>query len=252
MIESLHQSPTLHSHSHDGKNNEQASKKRVLSMVQNERTAGSIPAWHPAKTAKQNIESTLAQPGQKAEEFSSALAYQDHISQNEAQAGTEEEFGFADLVDMVNPLQHIPIVSHIYREITDDEIKPIGKIIGGAVFGGPVGAAGGLVNVIVEEETGKDLLGNALSLTHEKEVTTFDIKPLPEALPERQPITTLDMEELTMESAKAETQTVYDDLPAVLLAFADTGGPKIKTISRETGYIEAAQGRTAGYIRRFS
>ncbi|MDP6473864.1 MAG: hypothetical protein QF894_03030 [Alphaproteobacteria bacterium] len=31
-------------------------------------------------------------------------------------------FGFDDFLDLINPLQHIPIISTIYREITGDTI----------------------------------------------------------------------------------------------------------------------------------
>ena len=58
---------------------------------------------------------------------------------------------------MVNPLQHIPIVSTAYRAITGDEIKAPARIAGGAIFGGPIGAVSSLANVIVEESSGKDI-----------------------------------------------------------------------------------------------
>lgn len=79
----------------------------------------------------------------------------------------KEEFGFFDLLDMVNPLQHIPLVGNLYREMTGDSIKPISTIIGGALFGGPLGAASGIVNVIVAEETGKDIVGNVIDVVHQ-------------------------------------------------------------------------------------
>ena len=72
----------------------------------------------------------------------------------------ESGFGFFDFLDMVNPLQHIPIISTLYRNITGDEMKPISRIVGGAVFGGPVGGSIGIINTLVEHETGNDLLGN--------------------------------------------------------------------------------------------
>ncbi len=33
-------------------------------------------------------------------------------------------FSFGDIVDIINPLQHIPVVSTIYREMTGDDIGP--------------------------------------------------------------------------------------------------------------------------------
>lgn len=68
-----------------------------------------------------------------------------------------EGFSFWDLVDMINPLQHIPVVSTIYREITGDKINNAARIVGGAVFGGFAGAIIGGVNAIAAQETGKDV-----------------------------------------------------------------------------------------------
>lgn len=48
---------------------------------------------------------------------------------------------FRDLLDIVNPLQHIPGVSQVYRKLTGDDIKPAMALAGGALFGGPIGAA---------------------------------------------------------------------------------------------------------------
>ena len=69
----------------------------------------------------------------------------------------EDGFTFLDFLDIINPLQHIPIVSTVYRSITGDTIDAAPRVAGGAVFGGIIGAAAGLVNVIFEETTGKDM-----------------------------------------------------------------------------------------------
>jgi hypothetical protein len=51
---------------------------------------------------------------------------------------------FAELVDVVNPLQHMPVASDLYRAKTGDAISDGAKLGGhvaiGAVAGGPVGA----------------------------------------------------------------------------------------------------------------
>jgi len=65
--------------------------------------------------------------------------------------------GFADLLDIINPLQHIPIVSNIYRAVTGDTINPAGRILGGALFGGPVGFMAGIGGSLIAETTGKDV-----------------------------------------------------------------------------------------------
>lgn len=80
----------------------------------------------------------------------------------------EGGFGFFDLLDMINPLQHIPVVGTIYRAITGDEIRSISRIIGGAVFGGPMGAASGLVTAVIEDGTGQEPGELALSFVSGK------------------------------------------------------------------------------------
>ncbi len=66
-------------------------------------------------------------------------------------------FTFADLIDVINPLQHLPIVSTLYRRVTGDVLEPGPRVLGGTLFGGPLGAAAAVVNAIVEAESGKDV-----------------------------------------------------------------------------------------------
>lgn len=66
------------------------------------------------------------------------------------------DFTFWDFLDAINPLQHIPIVNGIYRELTGDTIKPVMKLAGGALFGGPLGLALSTVDVGIQGTTGKD------------------------------------------------------------------------------------------------
>lgn len=76
----------------------------------------------------------------------------------------EDGFGFDDLIDVINPLQHIPVVSSIYRWITGDEISPAANVAGGALFGGPIGLAGAVASVAIEEVTGDDIGGHAMAM----------------------------------------------------------------------------------------
>lgn len=76
----------------------------------------------------------------------------------------EDGFGFDDLVDAINPLQHIPVVSSIYRWLTGDEISPGARMAGGALFGGPIGLAGSVANLVIDETTGRDLGEHAMAM----------------------------------------------------------------------------------------
>lgn len=59
-------------------------------------------------------------------------------------------FTFGDLVDLVNPLQHIPVLGSYYRKWTGDGIAPAIRVAGGALFGGPLGAGLAAVGMVVE------------------------------------------------------------------------------------------------------
>ena len=75
----------------------------------------------------------------------------------------DEAYGVGDMIDMVNPLQHLPLIGSAYRSLTGDDINPAGRIIGGAIFGGGLGASASIANVITQEETGKDMSGLVVS-----------------------------------------------------------------------------------------
>lgn len=75
----------------------------------------------------------------------------------------KDGFTFGDLLDIINPLQHIPVVSTVYRALTGDKIDAGSRIIGGGLFGGPIGLVASMVSGMVEEATGKDPGEHALA-----------------------------------------------------------------------------------------
>jgi len=79
----------------------------------------------------------------------------------------DDGLSFWDVLDVFNPLQHIPVVNAIYREITGDEIDPAMKLAGGALFGGFIGLGAAAVDVAIEGATGKDLGEHAIALATE-------------------------------------------------------------------------------------
>lgn len=76
----------------------------------------------------------------------------------------DDGFSFDDFLDMVNPLQHLPVVSTLYRELTGDEIEPTSRIVGGAIYGGPLGAGISVAEAVIEEATGDDVGGHIMSM----------------------------------------------------------------------------------------
>ncbi|MAR55972.1 MAG: hypothetical protein CMM93_02205 [Rickettsiales bacterium] len=73
-------------------------------------------------------------------------------------------FGFDDFLDIINPLQHIPVVGHIYRAITGDEIATEARIVGGAAFGGVIGLAVAGADAIIETESGATVAEHAVAM----------------------------------------------------------------------------------------
>lgn len=86
---------------------------------------------------------------------------------NAAQAATkadDEGFGFDDFLDIINPLQHIPIVGTLYREITGDEIHAPARLAGGALFGGLLGFLGAAGTYAFEGVTGETVDGLLMTM----------------------------------------------------------------------------------------
>ena len=92
----------------------------------------------------------------------------DDIVEEAAESGLSlfdgEGFSFSEFLDLINPLQHIPVVSTIYRDLTGDEIGAGARVLGSAIFGGIPGIASSLVNLFIEDQTGKDIGEHALAL----------------------------------------------------------------------------------------
>ncbi len=66
-------------------------------------------------------------------------------------------FSFKDLLDIVNPLQHLPVIGSIYRYLTGDEPSGGARIVGDALYGGPIGFGVGVVSTMLTDSKGEDL-----------------------------------------------------------------------------------------------
>lgn len=70
---------------------------------------------------------------------------------------TDDGFSFDDLLDIINPLQHLPVISTIYRHLTGDTIKPLEQIAGDTLFGGLTGLVSSVANYAFEKVAGENL-----------------------------------------------------------------------------------------------
>ena len=107
------------------------------------------PAWwsQSFQSGERDVKEDVRQPGRLTDSAGAA---------DDAGWGADG-FGFDDFVDIVNPLQHLPFISTLYREFTGDTIAPAARTAGGALYGGPAGLIAGVANVIFEAEHGSDI-----------------------------------------------------------------------------------------------
>lgn len=115
--------------------------KQSFQMVfdQNDRMAGSVPVWNSSPRFAENLAGQVNSPDKPADKDRSQ----------------EASFGLSDVIDIINPLQHIPVISHLYQRMTGDTIGSVAEIVGGALFGGPIGLVTSAGMVAYEAATGQ-------------------------------------------------------------------------------------------------
>lgn len=74
-----------------------------------------------------------------------------------AESGEKKESFFQHILDVINPLQHLPIIGTIYRAATGERLDPVEKIAGDALYGGLWGAVTAAADVAFEAITGKSV-----------------------------------------------------------------------------------------------
>jgi hypothetical protein len=79
------------------------------------------------------------------------------------------EITFGELLSSLNPLQHIPVIGSLYREMTGEELHPAARVVGGALIGGPIGLVAAAFNALIEQATGRDAAGQVIALFTDKD-----------------------------------------------------------------------------------
>lgn len=225
--------------------------------TENARTAGyqsaqykTVQAWKSKKTGASQIKPQQATPvrqqimadleqaatgkvGAFKAELETGMAYTNagrEIS-DAPQQKSDEGYQFHDVIDVINPLQHLPVISMVYRELTGDQIHPMSQILGGALYGGPIGAVSGTVNAISTMQTGRDIGGHALAMVGiggEVQKPNPANKYNPEAA-------------LNDVAKNMEQNAPLDEMPGSAMSFINLSEPN-KAYQR----TKIADGRTAG------
>ncbi|MET1027792.1 MAG: hypothetical protein ABWY00_11530 [Dongiaceae bacterium] len=77
--------------------------------------------------------------------------------------GPDGKLSWDDAIDLINPLQHIPGLNIIYRELTGDKISGAAELLGAIPFG-PLSTLSAVVNLAVKSTTGRDIGENAIAM----------------------------------------------------------------------------------------
>ncbi len=113
--------------------------------------------------------------------------------QKDAASSSDWDFSFHNLLDIINPLEHLPVIGTIYRAITGVHIGMPEKIAGDALYGGLWGAVASVADTMFEAVTGKDFGSTVLALftgrhqdaqLAQKVVVTPKLAPPQPALPQ--------------------------------------------------------------------
>jgi hypothetical protein len=86
--------------------------------------------------------------------------------------GPDRRFGWDDFADLVNPLQHIPLVSIAYRAATGDKIYGAASLLD--IGFGPFAGAGTVLQLAYQSTTGENLEDNAVAAVFGPRATEDD------------------------------------------------------------------------------
>lgn len=161
---------------------------------------------------------SASQPAVAAATLPSRAVTGDGPSADRLDGYGEQSLSFGDFLSIFNPLQHIPVVGSIYRAITGDTIAPAARVIGGGLFGGPMGLIASAFNAIIEQTTGSDLGEKALALVMPNSGGPAPASPQYAALPDAKANSAAPTEEVTTPTAADEPAD-----PPVTLASSEAG-----------------------------
>ncbi len=157
-----------------------------------------------------------------------------------------DEFSFADILDFINPLQHIPVVSTIYRQITGDKIGALAQLTIGGILGGPIGLIGAVANVAMETESGKSLDQVASSALGLNLFSGQDADAVAEKSPAATPANTI-----SVASGPDRADGIERDIDSLTILVAEAAATPQPTASARSGAppAESLAGRVDGSAR---
>jgi hypothetical protein len=126
------------------------------------------PCYAPAMSVySAEYHAMIASPGHAGARPASLLAQSAPADSSAAPADAPaqpHEGFFHHLWNVVNPLQHVPVIGTLYRAITGEHLDAVEKIAGDTLYGGLWGAVSSVADVAFEGLTGRSFEDTALAL----------------------------------------------------------------------------------------
>ena len=166
----------------------------------------------------------------------------DEVLPGQGASSDDASLSFGDLLDVLNPLQHLPVVGTLYRALTGDTMTDTARMAGGALYGGPFGLVSALANVVVEHETGHDIGDTALAWLNEAPDTAVGSETMVAAAPA----------EPTLPTAPEPSKPAVDDPNRVVVAsFTPRSAQQASTEKAAVPATTQFEGRTADRLDAF-
>ncbi len=125
------------------------------------------------------------------------------VSAEKPQSPESEGF-FHHLLEVINPLQHLPVVGTLYRAITGEHIGPVEKVMGDTLYGGLWGAASSVADLAFEGVTGKSLEDTVLGwFSHNGAGKVSSVKVAARDISSNISLSSVDLPALQAQSASA-------------------------------------------------
>ncbi|SDQ92169.1 hypothetical protein [Pseudovibrio sp. Tun.PSC04-5.I4] len=106
-------------------------------------------------------------------------------------SSSSKPFSLGELLDIINPLQHIPGVNTLYRQITGDEASVRSRVAGSSLYGliaGPLGMAGLVAGNLAEMK-----LSGVLDAAAAQEKSTVSVDVIEQKINRKQIVSAPDM-----------------------------------------------------------
>ncbi|TAH36210.1 MAG: hypothetical protein EYC62_03695 [Alphaproteobacteria bacterium] len=111
-------------------------------------------AQAPNAIAAPILQDNIGQAADKTDSVAERLLNGNSEAEDAKPVDDNQDFTLADLIDVINPLQHIPVLGSLYRNLTGDTISGPARVIGGLAFGGPMGLLVATSSAIYAQEHG--------------------------------------------------------------------------------------------------